>query len=388
MPKIRDEKREAIQRFVLENAILFGPKLVPLTTRHFGVSGALVYSILAELEQKGWLRPVGQTRSKRYEPVILREKSITLALSGRELGLGTGLDPQQIWEKEFQRELLEEDNEVRRTAIDLLRFCHNQLLLNAVEHAQGWTVRITLERSGYQCAILMKDDGRGIFANLKDHFKLANEQEALRELVKGGLSTLAEQSIVADGSMPKSKTGKQEISANQHWGKGIFYVLRIAEECSIVSHDLALRSLNMFEDRWIERQGQYVEGTLISVRVSPFSKRLLNKTIEKAGRGVGLGDGPLQHLEIPLSLFGDSSGRLLTADEAVAVLKRAESFSEIVFDFSSITKASPEFLRATFKLLSERYPAVKLTWINALPTIEQDIAIYLNSYGEDGRSIH
>jgi len=74
-------------------------------------------------------------------------------------------------------------------ANQIIPYIFLEMLNNAIDHSQGTEVEITSSISDKQWSFAIRDNGIGAFRNLKSHFGLTSDIEAIAELSKGKQTT-------------------------------------------------------------------------------------------------------------------------------------------------------------------------------------------------------
>lgn len=124
--------------------------------------------------------------------------------SGFYLPIESGLEEDQVWNANvlpLLKGLSEND-------IDIWQYCVTEMVNNAIDHSEGFGLRVMVRRLPSSIRIRVLDDGIGIFRKIKVAFGLEDDRQAILELAKGKLTT----------------------DPDRHSGQGIFFTSRMLNE--------------------------------------------------------------------------------------------------------------------------------------------------------------
>lgn len=329
-----------IKAFVLKNVSEHSEDIASLTAGQFGITSQGANLHLQRLVREGDLRAEGATRSRRY--FLARA-----AQGARELfplDIGPGLAEDRIWRERVEPFL-------RGLKPNVLQICQHgftEIFNNVVDHAEGTSGWVSLERENGAIRITIADNGVGIFEKIKNACRLEDHRHAILELAKGKLTTDPE----------------------KHTGEGIFFTSRMFDKFSILSGKLYFSHFG--DDDWlIEDKEQEQKGSVVSMSIREDSART---TQEVYGRYAAEADDygfTRTHVPVSLAIYGDEN--LVSRSQAKRLLARFDRFKEVFLDFEGVRLIGPPFADEIFRVFRNAHPETKLTWIRANPDVEKVI---------------
>jgi anti-sigma regulatory factor (Ser/Thr protein kinase) len=178
-----------------------------------GLSRQAIVGMISDLVEAGKLIKVGNTRSARYmTPEYLEAHPGALPERYTKTFANTNLEEHVVLQEIEQNFLPYRD--LPENIKSIFAFAFSEMLNNAIDHSQSESISVTLEISDGQLEFLVDDKGIGVFRNIMIKRKLADEFEAIQDLLKGKVTT-----------MPKL-----------HSGEGIFFTSRIADRFELNSY--------------------------------------------------------------------------------------------------------------------------------------------------------
>ncbi len=242
--------------------------------RKTGLSRTYVNRILQQLQREGRVRPIGKANRARY--VVLQ--SVKQALAS-ELSFHRILKNQH----------LEED-----------------IILDQIK----------------------AETGIGVFKNIMITRKLASEQEAIQDLLKG----------------------KQTTVPDRHTGEGIFFTSKAADSLEIKSSNKKLLFDNHVGDAFV-RDVKARKGTQIDFWIALDSPREL----EAVFRGYTSEELAFDRTAVAVKLYKMDSG-FVSRSQARRVLAGLEKFKTIALDFASVTLVGQGFIDEVFRVWRSHHP--------------------------------
>ncbi len=242
--------------------------------RKTGLSRTYVNRILQQLQREGRVRPIGKANRARY--VVLQ--SVKQALAS-ELSFHRILKNQH----------LEED-----------------IILDQIK----------------------AETGIGVFKNIMITRKLASEQEAIQDLLKG----------------------KQTTVPDRHTGEGIFFTSKAADSLEIKSSNKKLLFDNHVGDAFV-RDVKARKGTQIDFWIALDSPREL----EAVFRGYTSEELAFDRTTVAVKLYKMDSG-FVSRSQARRVLAGLEKFKTIALDFANVTLVGQGFIDEVFRVWRSHHP--------------------------------
>lgn len=239
-----------------------------------------------------------------------------------------------------------------QNVIDLLYYGMTEILNNAIDHSEGDTVRVTIYFPPDTVAIIVSDNGIGIFNNIQHTLKLESPRDAILELCKGKLTT----------------------DPTRHTGEGIFFTARACDKFAIVSHNLYFGHSG--GDDWlIEEERQIHEGTGVRMEVKVTSNRVLQEIFDQFSSESAEDEGIFGFTRtiIPISIAKYGPDGLVSRSKAKRVMGGIGKFKEVVLDFKGVESIGQAFADEIFRVFARRHPEVHIEAINANEKVERMI---------------
>lgn len=346
-------KSEKLRDFII-NAIPDHPNdIVAHTVKEFGLTRQAINRHITLLMQEGLIEGEGNTNTRRYKLAITRQYSDSFALKG--------LDETNLWRDNIGSLLANLPENVNR----IWQIGFTEMVNNAVDHSEGSTLRMTLEKTAVTTNMYIEDDGIGIFRKIKDALGLEDERYSVLELAKGKMTT----------------------DPDNHTGEGIFFTSRMFDHFHIFSGEV-FYSHDFDEDEdWILEEDKPKQGTVVYMSIRNKSERkhqdIYNKfaSPQKEDYGFSRTIVPVRLLKIgPEQLVSRSQGKRLSA--------RFERFKTVMLDFKGINEIGQAFADEVFRVFATSHPEVKLVVFHATPQIKSFIkrakngALSLPLFGE------
>lgn len=227
-------------------------------------------------------------------------------------------------------------------------YAFSEMLNNAIEHSRSSGIGITANLDTENVSFSIKDGGIGAFANIVAHRNLANELEAIQDLLKG-----------------KTTTAMQK-----HSGEGIFFTSKVADLFILRSHKLELRIDNLLPDVFVQELENSLPGTEVYFKTSLNTNKTLNQIFS-------------EYQIRPDSFEFDKTSvlvRLYTLDtnyvsrsQARRILVGLSSFKEIVLDFDRVKTVGQGFTDEIFRVFTSNNPEINIVYKNANKIVESMI---------------
>lgn len=332
----RQEKRDKIQRYILEKISQKQPAIVKKTAETFGISLNTVYRYLRELEKN----TVIEKTEKGFRLVKI-ENIIPLSRSDCEK-----IGEDMVYKKYVKHYLCYLPDQVIR----IWQYSFMEMMNNAIEHSEGKQVTIYISRDCLATDIIILDDGIGIFKKIKEYYHYTTLDQAINELFKGKLTT----------------------DSKNHSGGGIFFTSRILDRFAAVSdgkiftHDNYNQALNNLEDTGLNLLPQGT-GTMIYMGLSNFSNKVLKEVFDLYSDE----DGEFTKTSVPVqNIFDDFP---VSRSQARRLCHRFENFLEVELDFTGIDEIGQAFAHEIFVVFQNAHKDVRLVPTHMNRDVEQMI---------------
>lgn len=177
MKSIRSQT-EAIRSFVLNNVNYHGSDIATLVAANFGISRQATHRHLKQIISHGLIESEGKTRNLVY-------RLSTVAGGVWEYQIANSPEEHGVWEADVAPLL----KSLPKNVFQILQYGFAEMFNNAIDHASGKTILVSLKRTAMATEITIHDDGMGIFKKIKEALGLQDERHAVLELAKGKLTT-------------------------------------------------------------------------------------------------------------------------------------------------------------------------------------------------------
>jgi anti-sigma regulatory factor (Ser/Thr protein kinase) len=228
----------------------------------------------------------------------------------------------------------------------ILAYAFLEMLNNAIDHSHSERVRIEVRLSVTGVSFSVRDTGIGVFASIRARYGLADEAEALREVLKGKRT-----------SMPE-----------RHSGEGLFFTARVADRFALSSHRLSVEFDNVRKDT-AAASIRHHRGTRVEFAIRRTSRRRLENVFhEFAPERHGY---RFEKTRVAVKLHPGFYG---SRSEARRLLSGLDRFREIELDFREVNTIGQGFADEVFRVFPGRHPASRIRTFNAPPAVAAMIA--------------
>ncbi len=294
------------------------------------VTRQTAHAHLNRLVKSGALRRQGRARATRYR----RHGDAAVALSGAQRRYRlANLEEDVVWD-ELSKEAIFADND--QNADEGLRYAFTELLNNAIDHSGSPEANVTLFADGDRVGFEIRDFGVGAFERIQSGIGLDSPAEALEELSKGKLTTQPE----------------------RHTGEGIFFSSKIADRFILEANGLAWLVDNVLPDYAILERAP-LKGTSVRFEIRRDLPRSLQALFDEY-----TADFQFSRTRTHVRLF-EYGVRFVSRSEAKRLLRRLETFSEVILDFAGVEGIGQGFADEVFRVWAGAHPQTRLEVANA-----------------------
>lgn len=318
--------------------------------RTLGITRQAVNHHLQNLTRRGLICKAGVTRGAKYR-ICSKGRGVgtsanTFARSYRVAGLAED----KVFEEVSSFLVLK--RRLSSAAIETYHYAFTEMLNNAIDHSGAKTVRVEAMLDAYDCSFLMRDHGVGVFRSIVRKFGLADERQAVAELLKGKTTTMSE----------------------KHSGEGIFFTSKAGEWFSLRSHATELVVDNTLPDAFVGRIGQ-LAGTEVRFRIKRRARRRLSALFsEYAPEEFGF---EFARTRIMVRLYRDA---YVSRSEAKRLLAGLDRFREVVLDFDRVRSVGQGFADEVFRVFRASHPGIVIRVANLDPALRPIMGPYLDEY--------
>lgn len=333
---------EIIRKFIIDNVASNPTSIVAITADEFGVSRQAVNSHIKRLIDQKSIVAEGNTRKRIYK--LHPEVSIS-----KEFSLD-GLEEDLVWRNFIRPNIgVLPDN-----IIDIWSYGFTEMLNNAIDHSQGESVHIRIEKNPAFSQVIIIDNGEGIFRRIQRLMGLHDERHAVLELAKGKLTTDPE----------------------NHTGEGIFFSSRMFDEYAILSGGVYFFHEFSKPEDWIIEHQTPQDGTTIFMQIANNSSRTIKSVFDKFASGSEYG---FDKTIVPVSLARYGNEMLVSRSQAKRLLAGVDRFKIVTFDFSGIEKIGQAFADEVFRVFKNQHPDMQVYFSQANKDVENMIIRTLSS---------
>lgn len=329
---------EEIRTYILENVEKHPRDIARCTAEKFGITRQAVNKHLKRLLAEGALVESGRTRNRTYRPASLAQWT-------KSYPIVPGLDEGAVWFHDIKPHF----EPLPANVIDIWHYGFTEMFNNAIEHSNGQSITVNIEKWAAAMRILVLDDGIGIFKKIQTALGLSDERHAVLELSKGKLTT----------------------DAKRHSGEGIFFTSRLFDDFGIFSGKVVFRHQFGEKRDWILEPDQWRQGTAVHLQLSNHSARTTREIFDAFTTGSDYG---FNKTSVPVKLAREGDENLISRSQAKRLLARLELFQTIVFDFAGVEMIGQAFADEIFRVFAREHPRMELLAINADADVQKMIS--------------
>ena len=254
-----------------------------------------------------------------------------------------------------------------KNVIDIAHHGLTEMVNNAIDHSEGDNVSVLVDRDEKRLAMLVTDDGIGIFRKITRALDLPDERLALLELSKGKLTT----------------------DPRRHSGEGIFFTSRMFDRFQIASYDLIFDHDEAKGDDLLYDgdSGTIRSGTTVLMEIAKDSSQTDTSVFEAFSSGPD--DHAFAKTIVPVRLAKVGDDNLVSRSQAKRLLQRVDRFRIVVLDFEGVERIGQAFADEIFRVFANEHPNVELVAVHAQSEVQQMIrrAEVLRDEGGDQLSL-
>ena len=318
--------RQAILDYIRKHGSATGPELAD----YLGITRQAVNPHLRRLIADSEIAKTGSTKAARYFPY---ESAAAARVLKRKLELD-GLDEADVYQ---QVAISMTFTELHDSVESIVHYAFTEILNNAIDHSMAERCTIEVRSDATTVSFAIRDTGIGVFHSIADKFGLANEQDAMIELIKGKTTT----------------------QPHAHSGEGLFFVSKAADRFTLRSHRLQIGWDKERGDVFVS-EPRYLEGTLASFEIGKNSRtRLANVFAEFAPEEY---DFQFQKTRVQVKLLRRD---YVSRSEARRLLHNLDKFSEIELDMRDVKNVGQGFADEIFRVFATAHPDISVRLRNA-----------------------
>lgn len=290
-----------------------------------GVSRQSVAARLKRLANEGVIKATGIGRGRRYTLQSILTTSATLSLEG--------LEEFRVWQEKVAPVL----TDLPKNVLDCWRYGVTEMVNNAIDHSEGKSVEIRIQRTALRTSIRIRDDGEGIFHRIQRLLGLYDAREAILELAKGKLTT----------------------DPQRHTGEGIFFTSRIFDRFSILSRNLFFS--HVAADDWLIDGDEDTPGTVVTLELENESSRTVQEVFDQFAAP---DEYSFAKTVVPVRLAQHEGEKLVSRSQAKRLAMRFDKFKTVVLDFAGVEEIGQAFSDEVFRVFKTAHPDLEMIPIN------------------------
>ena len=312
----------------------------------FSITPQAVNHHMKRLEDKSRIQSEGKGKGKIYFLGDVRSHSGLFQF-------GENFAEDRVWRDEFSYLL----DGVQENVDEICHYGFTEIVNNAIDHSEGDTVYISVDRTKDMLSIAIADDGEGIFRKIARVCDLTDETQAILELSKGKLTTDPE----------------------NHSGEGIFFTSRSFDVFEIhskglkFSHNNALKFDYLLDHNVLKGK----RGTVILMSIDINSHQLLKNVFDNFTSGPD--EFNFNKTVIPVKLAAYGNEKLVSRSQAKRLLLRVERFQNIVFDFEGVPSVGQAFADEIFRVYAAKHKDITLLPVDMNDAVEFMVNRALNN---------
>lgn len=329
---------EEIRRFLLENVEKHPANIAKLTSNNFKITRQAVHKHIKRLIAEKALTEEGHTKNRIYKiaPLVTWERTYKITPD-----LAEGV----VWSKDISLILGEQPRNVR----DIWHYGFTEMFNNAMDHSEGSSITVVVEKTAIKTKIVVLDDGVGIFKKIQAALNLLDERHSVLELAKGKFTT----------------------NPAHHTGQGIFFTSRIFDYFCILSGDVYFSHTFGNVEDWILDTDQKHSGTWVRMELSNHTARVISRVFDQFAAEED--DFGFTKTVVPVRLAQYGDDRLVSRSQAKRVLARFELFKTVLLDFTEVPSIGQAFADEVFRVFPTEHP-VNIIPINYNSEVHRMIA--------------
>lgn len=317
-----------------------------------GFSRVYIHKFIKQLVDEGKIVSVGKTHKSKY---VIADPKMILSSRKKQLLFSSVIKSNQTAEHEVFDKIKKETGILINLKEDVLKitdYAFTEILNNALEHSGSDTIEVKMQRNAVEIRFDIIDHGVGIYNNIMKKFNLADETEAIGELIKGKLTTAWE----------------------GHSGEGIFFTSKAVDNMIIQSSNKKLIFNNIIEDIFIRNVKTY-KGTKVTCFINLKSQKNLTEIFKRYTDE----DYDFSKTEITVKLYKMGTD-YISRSQAKRILTGLDKFKTIILDFKDVETVGQGFTDEIFRVWKRNHPDIEINTVNQNENVKFMINHSLTSF--------
>lgn len=223
---------------------------------------------------------------------------------------------------------------IRENVFSIFDYAFQEMFNNAINHSKSKSIIVDTYKLEENIYFEIRDNGIGVFRNIKNKLNLKSDLEAIAELLKGKTTT----------------------DPANHTGEGIFFTSRISDVYEIESYGYKLRVDNTIPDIFVEKLNSEFKGTSISFQINSKTKKHLSEIFQKYQTNPE--DHAFNKTDIKISLYTIGTIYISRSQARRVLAGLDKKFTTIILDFQKVTTIGQAFADEVFRVYTKKHPNI------------------------------
>lgn len=307
-------------------------------TAQLGISRQAVHKHLKPLIRSGEILQSGTTKGALYRLQTGNRHAFSRRL--RRTYPVSGLQEDRVFEE--WSIWLDLKKAMSESGFNIVRYAFSEMLNNVIDHSDSKMCRVEWMLGRYDIQFKIRDNGIGLFHSIETKLGLANESEALGELIKGKTTTMKD----------------------RHSGEGIFFTSRAADRITFESHRIQLTFNNLNPDVFVKER-RFLRGTMVDFQISKKTRRKLETVFAEYAPEEY--EYRFEKTRVNVELLQPD---FVSRSEARRLLRGLEKFQEVVLNFKKVKSIGQAFADEIFRVFARQHPSTTITAENVNPVVD------------------
>jgi anti-sigma regulatory factor (Ser/Thr protein kinase)/biotin operon repressor len=315
----------------------------PQLAKKLKITPQAIHKHLKRLIQEGLILKQGTSRKTTF--YVLNRPAVLKKIWGTKKSFNKRHKTAGLVEETVYSEISRQPyllSPVSPNTLHLFHYAFTEMLNNAIDHSRSRFVDLLVETNPQTISFSVTDHGVGIYENIRAKKGLADEMEALQDLLKG----------------------KQTTFPEQHSGEGIFFTSKVSDRFVIESHRKKLIIDNRLNDIFVS-DIRYRKGTRVTVEIDNRSKRNLEETFKKYTNE----EFQFAKSQVTVKLFKGGE-EYVSRSQAKRLVHALDRFQEIILDFKDVETVGQGFADEIFRVFQSQHPEIKIVPINCHENVQ------------------
>lgn len=303
--------------------------------KELGVSRQTIAARLRRMAEEHVIKAEGVGRGRSYTLLPL--------LSVRKCHELAGLDEHRLWMTDIAPLI----SDLPPNVVDIWRYGVTEMVNNAIDHSEGRSMCVSVERNALRTLMRVSDDGEGIFHRIQRLLNLYDPRESILELAKGKLTT----------------------DPARHSGEGVFFSSRLFDRFSVMSRNLHF-SHEATSDDWLIDGESEITGTTVTMMLANDSTRTVKAVFDAFAAPE---EYSFAKTIVPVRLAQHEGEKLVSRSQARRLTMRFERFQTVMLDFAGVEEIGQAFADEVFRVFQASHPKLEMLPMNAVPAVQDMI---------------